>query len=249
MNRINELIKEYCPDGVPFKKVKNVYTRVKGTPITAGKMKEIACDNGEIRIFAGGKTIIDAHEKDIPDVKIFDYKMTLIMSGLIICNLVFIFMPFVPSHFIRSLYQQSANNLFIQIMFNIFISLLFINDIILIIVLFFKNKKNGKIIYAKNMIKNSYKIIKKVDKKCELFYAYLLKSLGDNKLLNKNIRKYALNKEQVRSISTLKNLLNKENKQVDEGIPFIMRLFLVLLLIISLILISYFVYLFWRKYS
>ena len=91
--------------------------------------------------------------------------------------------------------------------------------------------------------------IKKVDKKCELFYAYLLKSLGDNKLLNKNIRKYALNKEQVRSISTLKNLLNKENKQVDEGIPFIMRLFLVLLLIISLILISYFVYLFWRKYS
>lgn len=192
---------------------------------------------------------VHAHEKDIPDVKIFDYKITLIMSGLIICNLVFIFMPFVPSHFIRSLYRQSANNLFIQIMFNIFISLLFINDIILIIVLFFKNKKNGKIIYAKNMIKNSYKIIKKVDKKCELFYAYLLKSLGDNKLLNKNIRKYALNKEQVRSISTLKNLLNKENKQVDEGIPFIMRLFLVLLLIISLILISYFVYLFWRKYS
>ena len=53
MNRVNELIKEYCPDGVPFQKVKDVYTRVKGTPITAGKMKEIACDDGEIRIFAG----------------------------------------------------------------------------------------------------------------------------------------------------------------------------------------------------
>ena len=65
MNRVNELIKEYCPDGVPFQKVKDVYTRVKGTPITAGKMKEIACDDGEIRIFAGGKTIIDAHEKDM----------------------------------------------------------------------------------------------------------------------------------------------------------------------------------------
>ena len=51
MNRVNELIKEYCPDGVPFQKVKDVYTRVKGTPITAGKMKEIACDDGEIRIF------------------------------------------------------------------------------------------------------------------------------------------------------------------------------------------------------
>ena len=46
-----------------------------------------------------------------------------------------------------------------------FISNIAIPFIILIIVLFFKNKKNGKIIYAKNMIKNSYKIIKKVDKK------------------------------------------------------------------------------------
>lgn len=70
MNRINELIKEYCPDGVPFQKVKDVYTRVKETTITARKMKEIACDNGEIRIFAGGKMIIDAHEKDIPKANI-----------------------------------------------------------------------------------------------------------------------------------------------------------------------------------
>ena len=80
MNRINELIKEYCPDGVPFQKVKDVYTRVKGTPITAGKMKEIACDNGEIRIFAGGKTIIDAHEKDIPKANITRVPAVLVQS-------------------------------------------------------------------------------------------------------------------------------------------------------------------------
>ena len=80
MNRINELIKEYCPDGVPFKKIKDVYTRLKGTPITAGKMKEIACDNGEIRIFAGGKTIIDAHEKDIPKANITRVPAVLVQS-------------------------------------------------------------------------------------------------------------------------------------------------------------------------
>lgn len=192
---------------------------------------------------------VHAHEKEIPDVKIFDYKMLLITISLIICNLIFIFLPFVPSNFIKNLYQQNANNLSIQIIFNIYIIVLFINDIILVMVLFLKNKKNGKIIYSKNMIKNSYKIIKKVDKKCELFYAYLLRSLSDNKLLNKNIRKYALDKEQVRSISTLNNLLNKDNKKFDNDIPFIMRLFLVLLLIIFLILITYFIYLFWRKYS
>lgn len=80
MSRLDELISQYCPNGVPFKKVKNVYTRVKGTPITAGKMKEIACDNGEIRIFAGGKTIIDAHEKDIPKANITRVPAVLVQS-------------------------------------------------------------------------------------------------------------------------------------------------------------------------
>ena len=46
MNRIEELVRKYCPDGVPFKKVKEVYVRLKGTPITAGKMNEIACEDG-----------------------------------------------------------------------------------------------------------------------------------------------------------------------------------------------------------
>ena len=65
MSKLDELIAELCPDGVPFQKIKNVYTRLRGTSITAGKMKEIASDDGEIRIFAGGKTVIDAHEQDM----------------------------------------------------------------------------------------------------------------------------------------------------------------------------------------
>ena len=80
MNRIDELIQEYCPDGVPFHKVKDVYTRLKGTPITAGKMKEIASDDGEIKIFAGGKTIIDAHEEDIPKANITRVPAVLVQS-------------------------------------------------------------------------------------------------------------------------------------------------------------------------
>ena len=43
-------------------------------------MKEIACDNGEIRIFAGGKTIIDAHEKDIPKANITRVPAVLVQS-------------------------------------------------------------------------------------------------------------------------------------------------------------------------
>ena len=80
MSKLDELIAEFCPDGVPYQKVKDVYTRLRGTPITAGKMKEIVCNDGEIRIFAGGKTIIDAHEKDIPKANITRVPAVLVQS-------------------------------------------------------------------------------------------------------------------------------------------------------------------------
>ena len=60
MTKLDKLIQELCPDGVEFRKVKEVYQRLKGTPITAGKMKEIENPQGEIKIFAGGRTVINA---------------------------------------------------------------------------------------------------------------------------------------------------------------------------------------------
>ena len=80
MSKLDEFIAGLCPDGVPYQKVKDVYTRLRGTPITAGKMKEIACNDGEIRIFAGGKTMIDAHEKDIPKANITRVPAVLVQS-------------------------------------------------------------------------------------------------------------------------------------------------------------------------
>ena len=80
MSRLQELIDELCPSGVEFKKIREVYSRIKGTPITAGKMKEIACDDGEIRIYAGGKTVIDAREKDIPNANITRVPAVLVQS-------------------------------------------------------------------------------------------------------------------------------------------------------------------------
>ena len=80
MSRLDDLIQEYCPDGVPFVKIKDYFTRLKGTPITAGKMKEIASEDGEIKIFAGGKTIIDAHEADIPKANITTVPAVLVQS-------------------------------------------------------------------------------------------------------------------------------------------------------------------------
>lgn len=80
MSKLDKLLQEYCPDGVPFVKIKDYFTRLKGTPITAGKMKEIASEDGEIKIFAGGKTIINAHEADIPKANITTVPAVLVQS-------------------------------------------------------------------------------------------------------------------------------------------------------------------------
>ena len=60
--------------------IKSVFKRLKGTPITAGKMHEISSEDGEIRIFAGGKTVIDAYEKDIPNANITRVPAVLVQS-------------------------------------------------------------------------------------------------------------------------------------------------------------------------
>ncbi len=80
MSKLDELIKEYCPDGVKYCKIKDNYTRLRGTPITAGKMKEIEKLDGDIRVFAGGKTIIDAFEVEIPNANITRKPAVLVQS-------------------------------------------------------------------------------------------------------------------------------------------------------------------------
>lgn len=80
MSKLERLIQQYCPDGVEYYKVKDIYKRIKGTPITAGKMKEIANSSGSVRIFAGGKTAIDANEEDIPNATITKVPAVLVQS-------------------------------------------------------------------------------------------------------------------------------------------------------------------------
>lgn len=80
MTKLEELINELCPDGVEYVKIKDYFIRLKGTPITAAKLKEIASNDGEIKVFAGGKTVINAYEKDIPKANITRVPAVLVQS-------------------------------------------------------------------------------------------------------------------------------------------------------------------------
>ena len=80
MSKLDKLIQELCPDGVEYKPVKEVYSRLRGTPITASKMKEIDNPDGDVRVFAGGKTVINAFENSIPNANITKVPAVLVQS-------------------------------------------------------------------------------------------------------------------------------------------------------------------------
>lgn len=58
--------------------------RLKGTAITAGKMKKIANDKGNVKIFAGGKTMINTDESNIPAEDIINVPNIIVQSRGII---------------------------------------------------------------------------------------------------------------------------------------------------------------------
>ena len=106
MNNIQQLIQQLCPNGVEYKRLGEVCERLRGTSITAKKMKEIASPNGEIKIFAGGKTIINAQEEDIPNANITRVPAVLVQSRGVI-DVVFYDKPFT---FKNEMWAYAANN-------------------------------------------------------------------------------------------------------------------------------------------
>lgn len=66
MSRLDDLIAELCPDGVPYRAIGELCERSRGMSITAGRMKEIAKAGGAVRVFAAGNTVVDADLEDVP---------------------------------------------------------------------------------------------------------------------------------------------------------------------------------------
>ena len=84
MTKIETLLKTLCPNGVEYKKIKDVHKRLRGTPITAGKMQEINNPAGNIRIFAGGQTVVNAFAKNIVGANVVNVPAVIVQSrGLI----------------------------------------------------------------------------------------------------------------------------------------------------------------------
>jgi type I restriction enzyme S subunit len=66
MSRLEQLIAQLSPNGVTFKPLGTLGRRNSGTAITAAKMKALQVAGGQIRVFAGGQTVVDVAEHEIP---------------------------------------------------------------------------------------------------------------------------------------------------------------------------------------
>lgn len=80
MSKIDELIRELCPDGVEYKNLGSLGRRNKGTQITASRMKELHQDGAPIKIFAGGKTVADFLANALPEKDIINEPSIIVKS-------------------------------------------------------------------------------------------------------------------------------------------------------------------------
>ncbi|MDO4765381.1 MAG: restriction endonuclease subunit S [Eubacteriales bacterium] len=77
MTKIEELLKN---EKVEWKKLGEVFRRLQGTTITATEMKKINRLGGDIRVFAGGKTVVDTFESLIEKPNIIRVPSVLVQS-------------------------------------------------------------------------------------------------------------------------------------------------------------------------
>ncbi len=70
MSKLDDLIKEYCPNGVEYKTIEDITIRLKGMNITAEQMKKLAYSGGDILVFGGGNTVVNIRKQDLDHNKI-----------------------------------------------------------------------------------------------------------------------------------------------------------------------------------
>lgn len=157
----------------------------------------------------------------------------------VIYNILFFFLPIIPSQAIRLMYQGKANDI-INIIFYIVCLLMFVLDTILIYIIAKKYKQSKEYNEALKVLNKPDKIINEINKKSEKLYIYILSSLTNNKLLDNEISNYSIDKNIINSIIVLNRVLNNPKDEVENEsslLRFVFIIFSFLFLVICVYLI------------
>lgn len=74
-------------------KIGDIYEKLRGVEITAQRMREIASDKGNVRIFSGGETIVDAQEEDLQGLCVYRVPAVIVQAFGVI-NVQYVETPF-----------------------------------------------------------------------------------------------------------------------------------------------------------
>lgn len=173
-----------------------------------------------------------------------DYLIYLIIIAMI--NFCFLIAPLLPSHFLLSLYRSTCDIKLAQYIFYLmFYDLIFVDACSII---HLRNLKNSidKYLISRRILKKSHRIINEVDKKCESLYKYILSGVTDNKFLDDNISKYAINTDYLKASDYLFSIMQNEDNDVSKNNVYSISVVIGNIFLIILFICLIFTYVFYR---
>lgn len=84
MSKIDALIEELCPEGVQTLPLRKLLSRRKGISITAQKMKTLHSGDRAVRVFAGGRTLVDVDSNEFETASLIGGPAIIVKSRGII---------------------------------------------------------------------------------------------------------------------------------------------------------------------
>lgn len=179
-------------------------------------------------------------KENLPKVAPFDSYFIALFLFMVLANVVFMVGPLLPSHFIRSLYLSTCENVFAQYVFYFAFFFMILIDFILILIVSHRIRKERVRFSSMRVLKRANSILADMDRRCEKLYAYILRGIVENKMLEENLSKYCMKKTDLSAIAYL--LRSKKEEEVSSTIPGVLRVAFVLFCLLCCILVGFLLY-------
>ena len=166
------------------------------------------------------------NKEKLPSLVLFEPEMKWLFAFMIFANLVFMVGPLIPSGFIRSLYQSTCSNEFLQYTFYFAFFTMIIIDFILIITVNYRIRRNRHYTTAMKLIEKPSVKIDEINNLCQKLYAYILNGVTDNKLLTKEIEKFSIQKSDLAALNFLLRIRDEKEEVEEKDISIILRILL-----------------------
>ena len=177
---------------------------------------------------------------ELPSNVLFDFEFILYLCLIIVSNIMLAIGPFINIDVIKPLYDGTCEDKVLVILFYILCGLIFALNIYFIVSINKRLIKTRKYRMARKMISNADKICENIDRKCELFYEYVMNSLTETKPLTEKVKKFAIDNNYLLSLNYVINKFNRGEIESEEDIK-INDAIKALLIIFVLVLISFIV--------